>query len=289
HLKMANVAVYRGFVFATFNPNPVPLEEQLGNAKQMIDRVIEMSPNRTVNLTAGWVKHKMKINWKLAFEQTSDGAHPRWVHTSFFRAVKSHYDEINKQDEDSLTLESKDLGNGHMEHDFSNNYHKPLEWLGTREEKFPDYVAAMRKAYGNEAEGKLIGGPPHVTIFPNFFLAEMNIVFFQPISATETIQWHTPLLLEGPGEELNSRIMHSSEAALGPGSIIITDDVVVVERAQMSIAREGSLFDLSRGVNRERPMQDGSIVGHFTDEVNNRGFWKHYKKIMTDQLSTEGK
>lgn len=282
-LHRAAVSVYRGFIFATFNPDPRPLEEQLGNTLCMIDRAVEMSPTGTIKLTGGWVKHRLKANWKLVFEQSSDGAHAPWVHASFFRAVTSHYDEIANQDEDSLALESRDLGNGHMEHDFTANYHTPLQWFGTTEAKFPDYVRAMREAYGSKAEEKLIQGPSHVTIFPNLFLAEMNIVMFQPISPKETIQWHTPILLEGVGSEINQRTLRQTEAALGPTAIVVTDDTVMMERAQAGISREASDFDLSRGVNRERMGNNGIVTGHFTDEVNNRGFWKHYKQVMLQQ------
>jgi hypothetical protein len=36
---------------------------------------------------------------------------------------------------------------------------------------------------------------------------------------------------------------------------------------------------LSRGLHRERP-EDGLIVGDLSDEVTQRGIWRHWKKVM---------
>jgi len=47
---------------------------------------------------------------------------------------------------------------------------------------------------------------------------------------------------------------------------------------------DGAWIDLSRGLERETvdPIS-GQRVGHVTDETTNRGFWRRYREIMTDQ------
>jgi hypothetical protein len=143
-----------------------------------------------------------------------------------------------------------------------------------------DYRSLMDEAYGKEAAHRMLtDGPPHVVIFPNLFLGEMNIVMFQPISAGESIHWHTPLLLEGAPDSLNERILRQSEAAMGPSAFLLADDQVISERQQIALRGRADWLDLSRGVEREK-VDGGVRRSHISDETTNRGFWRHYLKVM---------
>lgn len=279
--RPARVESYRGFVFATFNPESVTLEQHLGRGKELIDRAVGMSPVQRLRLDAGWVKQHFTANWKMLPENETDGYHVNFVHASFARAINSQYDAATMVSEKELVSETKDWGGGHTELYFSPTYRKPFEWFGVNPDRVADYTAQMVAAYGQErAEQILLKGPPHAVIFPNLFLGEMNIVMFQPISANECVQWHTPMLLEGVPDSFNQRIIRQSEAALGPSAFLLADDGVISERQQIAMQANGGWLDLSRGLNRERT-EDGIVLGHITDETTNRGFWKHYRKIMT--------
>ena len=174
----------------------------------------------------------------------------------------------------------RDWGNGHTEIDFADGYTKPLEWLGTSPEKAADYVAAMEKSYGKERATELMRlGPPHACIWPNLFLAEMNIVIFQPLAVNKSVQWHTPMLLEG-APSLDFRLLRQSEGALGPASFLVADDASIAERAQQALEAGDPWCDLSRGLNREETDARGVRTSHMTDETSNRGFWQHYLHVM---------
>ena len=77
-------------------------------------------------------------------------------------------------------------------------------------------------------------GPPHALIFPNLFLAEMNIALFYPLDAEESIQWHTPMFLKGV-PELNTRLLRQSEAAMGPASFLLPEDITIASRNQAGL------------------------------------------------------
>jgi phenylpropionate dioxygenase-like ring-hydroxylating dioxygenase large terminal subunit len=221
-------------------------------------------------------------------ENDVDGYHVNFVHPSFAQAIRSHYDTgaLSSREED-LVSEARDWGNGHTELFFGPSYKQPLEWLGCRPDRFPAYIEAMKQAYG-EAEGmrKMILGPPHACIFPNLFLAEGNIVMFEPVSANECIHWHTPLQLEGVEDALNDRLMRQSDGALGPAAFLLADDAVIAERTQIALGSSGGWLDLGRGLNREHEVEGGIRVGHLTDETTNRGFWHHYCEVMTGSRPT---
>jgi len=44
---------------------------------------------RTVELTAGWLQHQTRANWKLLAENETDGYHPQFVHGSIFGVTGS--------------------------------------------------------------------------------------------------------------------------------------------------------------------------------------------------------
>lgn len=281
-LKVVRSENYRGFVFATFNEAAPPLMDHLGRAKLLIDRSCDMSPTGRIKLTAGWAKQRFEANWKMLPENDTDGYHVNDVHASFAQVINSQYDSAVIQSEESLLSQTKAWGNGHTELYFSPTYKRHLEWLNTRADRYPDYAAQMKAHHGDaKAEDILRNGPPHAAIFPNLFLGEMNIVIFQPISANECVQWHTPMLLEGAPDELNARIIRNSEGAMGPSAFLLADDSVISERQQIALRDRAGWIDLSRGLNREHVDEMGVVVGHVTDECTNRGFWQHYKSVMT--------
>lgn len=284
-LGKARHASYRGFVFGRMAEDGASLEEHLGeHGLEAIDRLCDLSPEGEVEISAGWMKHYTRANWKMMTENEVDGYHPLFVHRSLFEAVEGTTMEEVFQDKGISVV--RDLGGGHTEIDMRPEYRelgKKLAWFGAKESSVSNYIEAMEGKYGEEeAHQKLVDGPPHVMIFPNLFLAEMNILNLQPVSVNETIQYQTPVLLRG-APEMNKRILRNTEGAMGPAGALIADDSEMYERNQQGLeARMPEWLLLSRGVHREEVLEDGSRVSHHTDETTQRAIWRHYKKVMRD-------
>ncbi|MBL4838326.1 MAG: Rieske 2Fe-2S domain-containing protein [Kordiimonadaceae bacterium] len=279
--RMPKVEEYRGFIFGSFNDDVPPLSEHLGRASELIDRAVEMSPTQELDLSGGWVKHLVGCNWKMMPENDTDGYHVSFVHPSFAEAIRSNYDSAVLESEEDTKSESKAWGGGHTELYFAPAYDRELEWFGCKEDRYPAYTKAMKAAYGDKLGGeKLVEGPPHAVIFPNLFLGEMNIVMFQPVSVTECLHLHTPMMLGGVDTEVNSRIVRQSEGAMGPTGFLLADDSVIAERTQNALEGNGGWLDLARGMHREFVDDNGITTSHLTDETPNREFWRHYKSVM---------
>src|SRR5690606_7242362 len=162
-------------------------------------------------------------------------------------------------------------------------YTRPFEWLGVNEERVSDYVELMNQAYGvEETRRRVIEGPPHAYIFPNLFLGEMNVAIFVPMAAGVSVQWHTPLLLEGAPESFNTRVIRQSEAAMGPSAFLLADDAVIAERTHIAAGGLSGWLELARGLEREAPYGSG-LISHISDETSNRGFWNHYRQVMSGE------
>jgi len=278
--KVPRVASYQGFVFGSFAHEGPSLIEHLGAAAGEIDRLVGLSPEGKVELSAGWLQHKTKANWKLLAENETDGYHPQFVHGSIFGVTGS---PIGALYSDASTAVTRNLGNGHSENDLRPEFRKfaePMRWFGTTAERVPDYVAAMREKHGEEAERLMVEGAPHVMIFPNLFIAEIQVFNIQPVAVGECIQYATAVQLAG-APELNKRMISQSIGSVGPAGMLLADDTEMYERNQRGVETlTPEWLDVRRGLHREQVDENGFTIGTATDETGMRGFWAHYKTLM---------
>lgn len=279
--RVARVASYRGFVFGSMAADGPSLEEHLGGAARAIDALCNTSPEGEVEITAGFLKHRVKANWKFVVENETDGYHPSFVHASIFEVADSKIGELYSAESDAV---SRDFGNGHTENDLRPEFRKrdvPLSWFGTTVERLPDYVARMNEAYGEEkAREIMIDGTPHIMIYPNLFIAEIQIFVIQPVSVNETIQHVTALQFKG-APDMNRRMRQQTMGSVGPAGFLLADDAEMYERTQAGVQmRDPEWLFLGRGIHRERRDEDGYLIGDNTDEVPTRGIWRHYKSLM---------
>ncbi|MFR9806856.1 aromatic ring-hydroxylating oxygenase subunit alpha [Pseudonocardia sp. RS010] len=278
--RVPRVGVYQGFVFGSMAEDGIPLEEHLGEAKGELDRLVRLSPEGEIELTAGFLKHKAKANWKLLAENETDGYHPQFVHASIFSVAQSGIGALYGEKSTAVT---RALGNGHSENDLRPEFRRlgvPLGWFGTTEEKVPDYSRKMRELHGPAAEEILVEGAPHVMIFPNLFIAEIQLFTIQPLAADHTVQHVTAIQFKG-APEMNRRMLQQCIGSVGPAGMLLADDTEMYERNQAGVAElRPEWLDVRRGVQREAVDERGLTVGGATDETGMRGFWKHYQALM---------
>jgi phenylpropionate dioxygenase-like ring-hydroxylating dioxygenase large terminal subunit len=280
--RVPRVASHQGFVFASMASDGPGLAEHLGEAAAELDRLARLSPEGAVELTAGWLRHRTRANWKLLAENETDGYHPQFVHGSIFSVTDSPIGALYSDKSVAIT---RSLGNGHSENDLRPEFRRaaePMRWFGTTGARVPGYVRRMREAYGAAAEQIMIEGAPHVMIFPNLFVAEIQVFVIQPVSAGECVQHSTAVQLAG-APELNGRMVSQSVGSVGPAGMLLADDTEMYERNQRGVAMLApEWLDLRRGLARERTDERGLRVGMATDETGMRGFWRHYLTLMAD-------
>jgi phenylpropionate dioxygenase-like ring-hydroxylating dioxygenase large terminal subunit len=217
----------------------------------------------------------------MVMENETDGYHPQFVHASIFEVAGSGIGDLYGEGSAALT---RDLGSGHTENDLRPEFRRqdrPLGWFGTTPARMPDYVAGMEGTYGVEqAREIMVDGSPHVMIFPNLFLAEIQVFVIQPLAVDETVQHVTALQLQD-APDMNRRLLHQTIGSVGPAGMLLADDSDMYERNQRGVqARAPEWLVLSRGRHRERLDEDGRLVADATDEVPQRAMWRHYRELM---------
>ncbi|WP_439855967.1 aromatic ring-hydroxylating oxygenase subunit alpha [Pseudomonas yamanorum] len=282
--KIARIGIYQGFVFGSMAEDGPSLEEHLGAARGALDALVMTSPEGEVEITAGFLQHKAKSNWKFLVENETDGYHPQFVHASIFDVASSGIGDLYSADS---TAVARDMGNGHTEIDLRPEFRRigqSMGWFGTTEQRLPDYVAKMRAAYGEEkARHIMIDGTPHIMIFPNLFIAEIQIFVIQALAVDETVQHVTALQFKG-APDLNRRLRQQTMGSVGPAGFLLADDSEMYERTQRGVQSRNPEWNyLGRGLARERVDADGFRIGDATDEVTTRGIWSHYRSLMEAQ------
>ncbi len=279
--RVSRTEIYKGFVFGSFAEEGPTLLEHLGAAREALDRLVALSPSGELDLSAGWLQHKVKANWKMLVENETDGYHPQFVHSSIFSVAKSGIGDLYGEESTAL---SRDLGNGHTENDLRPEFRRidqPLGWFGTTPDRVPDYVAQLEAANGAEkARELMIDGSPHVMLFPNLFIAEIQLFVIQPLAVDETVQHVTAVQYKG-SPDMNRRMLQQTIGSVGPAGFLLADDSEMYERNQRGVhARSPEWVVLKRGTHRERLDENGHVVGDATDEVPQRAIWKHYRSLM---------
>ncbi|MGE4360056.1 MAG: aromatic ring-hydroxylating dioxygenase subunit alpha [Lysobacteraceae bacterium] len=279
--RVARVGIYKGFVFGSMAADGISLDEHLDGAKEAIDMLCRNSPEGEIEITAGFLQHKVVANWKFVMENETDGYHPGFVHASIFEVADS---KIASLYGDTSTAVSRYFGHGHSEVDLRPEFRKrdePLSWFGTTPDKLPDYVAKMNAAYGEQkAREIMIDGTPHVMIFPNLFIAEIQLFVIQPLNVNETVQHVTALQFKG-APDFNRRLRQQTMGSVGPAGFLLADDAEMYERSHRGVQEANPEWVyLGRGKHRERRDENGFLIGHATDDGCSRGMWQYYRSLM---------
>jgi hypothetical protein len=88
---------------------------------------------------------------------------------------------------------------------------------------------------------------------------------------------------------MNIKRLRGHESFYGPAGSGAPDDLEMFERNQVGLSAEvDPWLLLARGLHRERRDADGTIIGHMTDEVTQRGIWRHWKKVMSQSTGVVG-
>lgn len=297
-VKVPRVSVYRGFIFGSLSPAGVTLEEHLGRAMGEIDLFVGLSEAEDVEVVSGIHKYSYQGNWKLAAENSMDGYHPAIVHASFAQALVDKITHIPTPEQERIDRNfaafrgnTKDLGNGHVMLDYKLRIYDalnsdPTPPVSAVTSAGQAQLDELTRRFGQErAANMLREGGTHTFIFPNLILIGIQMRVLQPLSADRTEVRLYPTLLKWLAPEVNTIRLRSHEAFFGSASFGGPDDSEIFERVQDGCAVQLEPWQLmSRGLNRERH-EDGVIVGDLSDEVTQRGIWRQWKKVMTQDAS----
>lgn len=293
--------IYRGFVFGSLAHEGEDLEQFLGPSRLCIDMLVNASPTGKVKLSAGVQRTMYHGNWKLI---GMDGYHPNFGHKSVVNllrrrarlqknlATDSEQEADRRQEfsdgfEGDSANQTADLGHGHTRlittSTWDSDYESKIEPL-VRSEAGKEYARLLAESYGVDRVRKILveARDPHIGIYPNLQIIESQVTLLRPMAVdrTEVLMW--PALFDGVPDEINQERLRRHEWFYGPSSFGTADDSEMFERMQRGMQSDIDPWVLlARGAGREKELDDGTLIGHITDEVPQRGMMREWARLMT--------
>ena len=279
--KPPRVDSYRGFVFASFDADIVPLEDYLAGAKEYLDLIADQS-EVGMEVIEGTHEYSCKANWKLLVENSVDGYHAMSTHQRYFEMVLAA-----RGDKVDISLVGKersiDLGNGHAvvaaPPGSDELLGRPLSEAG-RAERAARYASIAAKH--GDAWAERLRGSRNLVIFPNLIVIDlvMGVLIrkIDPITPDymEVTAWHIVPPEEGP--DLRAQRLDNFLTFWGPGGLASPDDVEALESAQRGFATHKELpwSDISRGMAKS--------VTTGQDELQMRAWWRRWDELITGEV-----
>ena len=282
-VRLPRVESYRGFVFASLNPEVMPLIEWLDESRRGIDEIVDRAPAGEIELWAGCHRYHYRGNWKLQMDNMADMYHPAACHGSTVGP-------------DGRQFKRRPGGEGGNALFFApngeaivaqtgvrgmQNGHSSEASLFDREQSgggWEDYRALLVAKHGEERTRDILKNRRHsMTIFPNvdIVMAQTSIRVIRPLAVdlTEVEIW--PVRLKGAPEILSTDLVKFVNISHAAASFIQSDDLEAFERCQQGLNTQGTDWVLvAKGLGAEIDEGNGVFFGPRSSEVGQR--MRHY-------------
>jgi p-cumate 2,3-dioxygenase alpha subunit len=273
--RVARVESYRGFVFASYDPDIVDLPTYLAGAKDYIDLVVD-GCGGSVEIVKGTNEYSFEANWKLLVENSADGYHAASTHDTYFKYLVSLGTDL----QGGVIGQAVKLGNGHAVIEYSSPWGRPVaKWeplFGEDARVEIDRIRAeLADRYGEERAHKMAEVNRNLIIYPNLIINDIMAVtvrtMFSPApNRVDVTAWELAPTDEMPS--LRQRRLDSFLTFLGPGGFATPDDIEALESCQQGFEGGGVDWnDISRGMGR------GPTAN---DEEQMREFWRRWQQQM---------
>ena len=293
--KVVQYESYRGFVFATLDPN-APDFKTWANAGMLecLDNMCDRSPEGEIEVVGKPFRYEHNCNWKMFCENLNDAMHPMVAHQSVVDAALQYIktlpeDAVEQRSEAEIippfgssyeNYENTDLfayENGHHYDGGRTSIHADYSVP-------EDYEKLMIEAYGEQRTKEILTFNSHNTMFyPSFTnkTAVQNIRVVRPISVDKTIIESWSFKLKGAPDSmlkrtlLYSRLINSSFGMVGP------DDLAAYSRVQQGLGSNATEWiEMHRHQGRDEQKAD-HVHGLLTSDLDVRTQYRAWKNYMT--------
>ena len=243
---------YRGLLFASLSPDVPSLEEHLGEARGMLDLVLDQSSTGW-EFVPGPVTYTYDANWKLQLENGLDFYHFTSTHSSYVdvlqqRATRNPPNVKPPPETDAEAQGSFSFERGHSVMWSIRNPPRGLRPLAIDTER----LDAVRGRVG-EARAKWMLRQRNLTIFPNLQIIDivsLQLRTWRPLAADRTEMTSHCLAPIGENAEARRLRIRQYEDFFNPTGLATSDDNVMYEYCQSGYAADadGWTQGYSRGL-----------------------------------------
>jgi benzoate/toluate 1,2-dioxygenase alpha subunit len=290
---IANVAIYRGFVFARMSRTGAGFEEYFGESLSSIDNLADRSPVGRLEVTGAALRYMHNSNWKMFVENLNDTMHPMVAHESSAGTAKSLWQEQPPDAPKPMVIEqflpfvsNYDFFDqmGVKIYDHGHSYTGVNFSIHSSYSAIPEYAAQMEAAYGAERAQAILGESRHNTVYyPSLTVkgAIQTIRVVRPIAVDRTLIESFTLRLVGAPPALLARSAMYNRLINAPTSVVGHDDLYCYRAIQEGLASNGNEW-VSLQRNYSDREKAGGLAGthNGTSEVSMRGQFRAWVAAM---------
>ncbi|WP_415922847.1 benzoate 1,2-dioxygenase large subunit [Tateyamaria sp. SN6-1] len=265
--RVARFESYRGFLFGSLNADVQSLEDYLGEAKHLIDMIVDQADDG-IEVLRGASTYTFDGNWKLQAENGADGYHVSSVHWNYVATVKNRTED-GKEDKVKATDASKWAKQRGGFHSYENG-HLLLwtEWADPTNRPNYDRHEEWTDRFGKTKADWMVGVLRNLCLYPNVFLMDQfssQIRVFRPISPDKTEVTIYCFAPKGESQEARSHRIRQYEDFFNASGMATPDDTEEFRATQRGYAgaSHAKWNDLTRGATHwiEGPDDDAKALG----------------------------
>lgn len=279
------VESHRGFIFASKNPDVMPLPDYLGRAAHYLDLMVDRAPEGQIEAVKP-VKYHYEGNWKLQMENYADNYHPAVLHGSALQVGMQIMKE--KFGDSAFTMKTavakyyeRAIPHGHMMADFCGS--RGGIWMNAYK---PDYLQQMAQNYGDVRAKEIAELDLHMVIYPNLLLhSRMNHYrVIKPVRVDFTEVSTYPCKLKGASDAVNSLLIQNSSHHVSAVGEIQVDDMQAFRWVQEGLHTGGIDWVLMALTGEDEHINaDGELEWYGASEGALREQYKEWLRLMTDR------
>jgi benzoate/toluate 1,2-dioxygenase alpha subunit len=250
------VESYKGLVFASLDPDGIPLAEHLGDAAVAIDLLMDQS-REGWEVLKGRSTYAYEGNWKLQAENAVDGYHAPIVHGNFSATIDNRRKSNSAAGQvtsmavrhDATTMAGGyfDFGRGHVM--IWRDWDNPEDRFNYGQ--LPEFEARMGKVRAKWAVGRL----RNLLIFPNLMIMDQmstQLRTLRPIAVDRTEVTGLAIAPKGEASGDRRKRLRFYEDFFNPSGMATPDDLELFNRSQRAFHATGAATsDLSRGATHQ--------------------------------------
>ena len=294
--KIARFQSYRGFLFGSLSADVLPLEDYLGEARVIIDQIVDQAPEG-LEVLRGNSSYTYDGNWKMQMENGCDGYHVSSVHWNYAATMGRRKEDGTKAVDANSWSKSVagvyGFDHGHI-----------LLWTQTMNpEVRPVYkhYDEIKSRLGENRADFIVGQTRNLCLYPNVFLMDQfstQIRVVRPISVGKTEV--TIFCFAPKGENAVDRAIRirQYEDFFNVSGMGTADDLEEFRACQAGYAGIASMWnDMSRGAplwvegpdeNAKKMNLNPMISGERSEDeglfVCQHSYWA---RVMRDALKKE--
>lgn len=262
--EVPRFANYKGFLFGSLNPDVVSLEEYLGEAANIIDMIVDQSPEG-LEVLRGSSTYVYDGNWKVQAENGADGYHVSAVHWNYVATTGRRDKETDTTKAMDASTWAKQKGGFYaFDHGHICLW---MQWPNPKDRPIYQRRDELIATSGEARADWMIGNLRNLCLYPNVFLMDQfssQIRQFRPIDVNKTEVTIYCIAPKGESAEARAQRIRQYEDFFNASGMATPDDLEEFRSCQKGfMATNLEWNDMCRGAEHwiQGPDEEAKKLG----------------------------